>query len=770
MSVDFLPLAAVRLRPGDFAQAQRVNLEALLRLDAERLLVPYRREAGITTLAEPYGGWEDSGLGGHTAGHVLSALALSVASGADSRAVEMLGTLISGLRDAQLALATGYLGGVPDGQALWEELARGAIEASPFDLNGRWVPLYNLHKTLAGLIDVAEQVPSVEADVLLDDLGQWWLATAARLDQSALERILVTEFGGFTESFARLALLRRDERYLHLAKRFVRQELLERVVSLSAKGELDPLAGMHANTQIPVVVGYATIQRAARVLGVEDSETASISAAAQWFFDDVVYRRSSVVGGHGVREHFHGRDDFTPMFLSREGPESCNTYNMIKLAAELYLLSEETKYLDYLELAQCSHVLSTQHPDHGGLVYFTSHRPGHYRVYSPEQDGFWCCMGSGFEAHARHGAHVYATQGDELRITWLLTSEVTWMECGAVISIYSDLPEATGARIQVTVQQPREFTIAVRIPPWAANAGARLADGTPIDDDGEGWWRVRRSWIGTQTIDVSFEPTLRSVPAPDGSPWAWIQRGPTVYAQEIPDPALQYRATGARTAHIASGQLRPLAETPVLVPSALEGEPLADGTLTITTAEGERITLKPLHRIHDARYRLSWPAAEFPTQVEAVRAALEELDRASTALEARVVDGVTFGEQQPELDHEVTSPEAERGSTTDGKQWLRPTGSLTLVLRDWTVVAKSIRIEWLPEDGDAAFSLSGADEGGVVVHSGSSGVWEMPLNTHSQAETRLVLTPVDGYPMPRLSRLLMLTDAADGLDEANQEE
>ncbi|ASN20114.1 beta-L-arabinofuranosidase domain-containing protein [Arthrobacter sp. YN] len=770
MSVDFRPLAAVRLRPGDFEQAQRVNLEALLRLDTERLLVPYRREAGIPTLAEPYGGWEDSGLGGHTAGHVLSALALSVAAGADSRAVDMMGTLIRGLRDTQLALATGYLGGVPDGQELWEELARGSIEASPFALNGRWVPLYNLHKTLAGLIDVAEQVPSVEADALLNDFGQWWLATAERLDQAALESILVTEFGGFTESFARLALLKKDERYLGLAKRFVRQELLERVLSLSGEGKQDPLAGLHANTQIPVMVGYATIERAARLLRLEDSETACLGAAARRFFDDVAFRRSSALGGHGVREHFHGRDDFTPMFLSREGPESCNTYNMVKLAAELYLLSDDTKYLDYLELAQCSHVLSTQHPEHGGLVYFTSHRPGHYRVYSPEQDGFWCCMGSGFEAHARHGAHVYATQADELRITWLLASEVTWTGFGAVISIDSDLPKGSGARIQVTVSKPHEFTLAIRIPPWAANAGARLADATPIVDDGDGWWRLRRCWNGTETIEVSFEPTLRLVPAPDGSAWGWIQRGPTVYAQEIPDPALQYQTTGERTAHIASGKLRPLAETPILVSSALEARPLADGTLTIRTADGENITLKPLHRIHDARYRLSWPVAEFPAQVEAVRAALEELDRASTALEARVVDGVIFGEQQPELDHEVTSPQAERGTTTDGKQWLRPTGSLTLLLRDWTVVAQSIRIEWLPDDGDAAFSLSHADEGGVVVHAGSSGVCEMPFNTHGQAETRLVLTPVDGYPMPRLSRLLLLTDAADGLIEVHHHE
>lgn len=768
MSIEFLPLTAVRLLEGDFAKAQRVNLDALLRMDTDRLLAPYRIEAGLAATAEPYGGWEGSGLGGHTAGHVLSALGQAVAGGAGPRTEDMLGRLLQGLREVQIALGTGYLGGVQRGQELWEELARGEINASPFELNGRWVPLYNLHKTLAGLIDVGEHVPSGEADALLDGLGQWWLAAAERLDQDALERILTTEFGGFTESFARLALLRRDQRYLRLSMRFVRQELLDKVLALAGEldSEGDQLAGMHANTQVSVVVGYATIARAARSLGVEDSRSARIGAAARTFFEDVVYRRSTALGGHGVREHFHRRDDFTPMFLTREGPESCNTYNMVKLAGELYLLSEEERYLDYLDVTQCSHVLSTQHPEHGGLVYFTAHRPGHYRVYSPEQDGFWCCMGSGFEAHARHGAHVYAAKGDQLHITWLLASVVRWEARGVVVSIDSDWPRGTSARIRVEAREPVEFTLAIRKPPWAVALEARLADGTQLEDDGASWGRLRRRWEGIEVLVLTFERELRMVPAPDGSAWAWIQHGPTVLAEEIPEAGLQCRATGARTAHIASGQLRPLGETPVLIPTALDAEQLEEGALAIRAAYGQRIQLKPLHRIHDARYRISWPVAHSPAHVEAVLAGLEELDRASTALEARMVDGITFGEQQPELDHEVTSPQAERGITADGQQWLRPTGPLSLLLRDWQGVAQSLRIEWLPDHGDAAFTLGpeAAEACAIVVEAGTSGVCEMPFTTHAQTETRLALAPVEGRAMPRLSRLLLLTDAADGLD------
>jgi hypothetical protein len=83
MTFDYRPLSQIRLREGPFAEAQRVNREALLRLDTDRLLAPFRLEAGLPAMAELYGGWESSGLNGHTAGHVLSALAHAVAGDGD---------------------------------------------------------------------------------------------------------------------------------------------------------------------------------------------------------------------------------------------------------------------------------------------------------------------------------------------------------------------------------------------------------------------------------------------------------------------------------------------------------------------------------------------------------------------------------------------------------------------------------------------------------------------------------------------------------------
>ena len=72
-----------------------------------------------------------------------------------------------------------------------------------------------------------------------------------------------------------------------------------------------------------------------------------------------------------------------------DGPESCNTNNMLKLTENLHRRNPEARYADYYELATFNHILSTQHPKHGGYVYFTPARPRHYRNYSAPNEAMW---------------------------------------------------------------------------------------------------------------------------------------------------------------------------------------------------------------------------------------------------------------------------------------------------------------------------------------------------------------------------------------------
>ena len=104
--------------------------------------------------------------------------------------------------------------------------------------------------------------------------------------------------------------------------------------------------------------------------------------AARFFWETVTQKRSVAFGGNSVAEHFNPVDDFQGMLEDRQGPETCNTYNMLRLTEKLFYAEPQARYADYYERALFNHILSTEHPTIPGFVYFTPIRPLHYRVYS----------------------------------------------------------------------------------------------------------------------------------------------------------------------------------------------------------------------------------------------------------------------------------------------------------------------------------------------------------------------------------------------------
>ncbi len=109
------PLRSVRLLDGPFTAAVKANREYILDLDPDRLLAPFRREAGLEPRKPSYGNWESGGLDGHTAGHYLAALANMIASGndPDGQLAKRLDYMLDELAICQNANGDGYIGGIP---------------------------------------------------------------------------------------------------------------------------------------------------------------------------------------------------------------------------------------------------------------------------------------------------------------------------------------------------------------------------------------------------------------------------------------------------------------------------------------------------------------------------------------------------------------------------------------------------------------------------------------------------------------------------------
>ncbi len=289
--VETFPLSSVRLLPGPFRQAQQTDLAYILKLDPDRLLAPYRREAGLASSVKSYGNWENTGLDGHIGGHYLTALAQMVAATGDKEATRRLNYMVSVLDSCQQKNGNGYIGGVPGGKAIWEEIKGGKIDAGTFSLNKKWVPLYNIHKTYAGLRDAYLIAGNQRAKSMLIAYTDWMLHLTASLSDEQIQQLLISEHGGLNEVFADVAAITGDKKYLKLARRFSDQSTLKPLLN-----QKDQLNGLHANMQIPKVIGYLRVAQ-------QDQDVAWANAA-DYFWQTVVHHRTVSVGGNSVREHF----------------------------------------------------------------------------------------------------------------------------------------------------------------------------------------------------------------------------------------------------------------------------------------------------------------------------------------------------------------------------------------------------------------------------------------------------------------------------------
>ncbi len=719
-SIQYFSLDNVELLPSPFQHAQELDKQYLLEMEADRLLAPYLREAGLEPKAESYSNWENTGLDGHIGGHYVSALAMMYASTGDEAIKDRLDYMLSEWKRCQDASGNGYLGGIPGGQAMWAEIKAGNIRAGAFSLNDKWVPLYNIHKVYAGLRDAYWHAGSEAAREMLISLTDWAIDLTADLSDEQIQNMLRSEHGGLNEVFADVAEITGEEKYLVLARRFSHQVILDPLLA----GE-DDLTGKHANTQIPKVIGY---KRIADLSGEEDW-----SDAAEFFWETVVEDRSVVIGGNSAYEHFHPETDFTRMIHAEQGPETCNTYNMMRLTRMFFQSSQEPKFIDYYEQALYNHILSSQHPETGGLVYFTQMRPGHYRVYSQPHTSFWCCVGSGIENHAKYGEMIYAHEEEAVFVNLFLPSKLNWEEKGVEIVQETSFPQESQTTLTINPAKRTRFALKIRKPQWISGTMEVSINGSvySLPLDGEGYLNIERKWKKGDQVIVQLPMELSTVQLPDGSPYYAYIYGPIVLAAKYSTENMPgLFADDSRGGHIAHGQIIPMRDMPIIVGDSNEllekatpipGKPLTfhlEGLQPEEYAEG--MELIPFYQLHEARYILYWQQA---TEAELVQrqAEIEEQERARLRLETISVDKIASGEQQPESDHFVESQDSWTGFSLES-QWREASGWFSYQMRNPAQDAEYLYVRYYNLDLARAFEVFVDGESVAVIQAdGDSG-------------------------------------------------
>ena len=649
--VQYFPLQDVRLLDSPFKQAQETDKTYILALEPDRLLAPYLREAGLTPKSESYTNWENTGLDGHIGGHYLSALSMMYASTGDKAMLDRLNYMLDELQQAQKAVGTGFLGGTPGSIELWEEIKTGKIEAGGFSLNGRWVPLYNIHKIYAGLRDAYVYAGSQQALDMLMALTDWMIDITSSLSDTQIQDMLRSEHGGLNETFADLYAITQEAKYLQLAQRFSERAILNPLI----QGQ-DHLTGMHANTQIPKVIGFKTVANLAN-----DAEWDS---GCRYFWDRVVNHRSVCIGGNSVREHFHPENDFTTMILDIEGPETCNTYNMLRLTKQLYQSTPELAFADYYERALYNHILSSQEPEKGGFVYFTPIRPGHYRVYSQPETSMWCCVGSGLENHAKYGEFIYAHSDDSLYVNLYIPSKLDWKSKGLVLKQESNFPNEEEVRFQVEHAPKSSFTLLLRNPSWSK--GVQVSVNGKIQDINEtrnGYIAINRKWKKGDRVSILLPMELALEQIPDQQNYFAFTYGPIVLAAATGTTDMQgLFADDSRGGHIAHGCQIPLQEVPMLIGEAsemttqlkrLSGNKLAfEFTGDIYPKQATSLTFIPFYNLHQSRYAIYFHVVN-EKEFNDILQETKVREAAAEVLANRTVDVIYLGEQQPESDHHI---------------------------------------------------------------------------------------------------------------------
>lgn len=770
-ATELFSLSNVRLTDGIWKEAQQLDVEYLKALDADRLLAPYMKEAGLTPKAENYSNWENTGLDGHIGGHYLSALSQMWAATGDPEIKQRLDYVVSELRRCQDASGNGYLCGVPGGKKIWDEISRGDIRAGGFDLNGGWVPLYNIHKIFAGLRDAWVYAGDETARSMLIKLTDWMAGVTENLSDDQMQDMLRSEHGGLNEVFADVAAITGDSKYLRLARRFSHRAILEPLLNHS-----DNLTGLHANTQIPKVIGFK------RIAETDSSLTEDWTAAARFFHATVTQNRSICIGGNSVREHFHPADDFSTMLTSEQGPETCNTYNMLRLTKMLYLTDCNSRLVDYYEIALINHILSSQNHRTGGLVYFTPMRPGHYRVYSQPQTSFWCCVGSGLENHARYGEMIYAHNGaDTLVVNLFISSELQWhialkgKDAIRKINQATRFPEEGATSISIAPAFDGErFSIKLRIPQWVAPGTPVVAvNGKPekvVADNG--YVTITRKWKRGDTIVYTLPMHLGISQLPDGSDNYAFLYGPVVLAANVgTEEQSGLFADDSRGGHIASGRKIPLHEMPAIIEDGkadsgnilahltpVAGKPLAFTLSGLTT--GKDVVLEPFYKLNECRYIVYWPAYNGVEWLQKQKEiAAFEAERA--ALEAITADVVTLGEQQPESDHFVKLDNTWAWDD-DGRHFREAWGSMSYTMKH-RGLESVLRITYRPENGkDASVVLDGTELGAIdlpdVNENRSEAEVELPLpnGLPDSGTVEICLKPRSGKVTPHIYELRII--------------
>jgi hypothetical protein len=280
------------------------------------------------------------------------------------------------------------------------------------------------------------------------------------------------------------------------------------------------------------------------------------------------------------------------------------------------------------------------------------------------------------ENHGKYGQFIYTHVGKALYVNLFVASELNWREKGIRLRQETGFPYSETSRITIT-EGKGQFPLLVRYPGWVKPGELKVTvNGKAVDliSGPASYVTIDRSWKKGDVVEVRF-PMHNSVKyLPNLPQYIALMHGPIMLAMKTGTEDLAHLiADDSRFGQLAVGKKLPVNEAPILINNHVEeianqlqpiaGKPL-HFTLSTRMENPIRNELQPFFEIHDSRYMMYWLALSEQNYKGYLEQMAKE-EQAQQALEARTIDKVQPGEQQPESDHFMETDESQKGNTND---------------------------------------------------------------------------------------------------------
>ena len=183
--------------------------------------------------------------------------------------------------------------------------------------------------------------------------------------------------------------------------------------------------------------------------------------AARNFWNIVIKDHTLAIGGNSCYERF-GVPGEESKRLDYTSAETCNTYNMLKLSRQLFMLDGDYKYLNYYEHALYNHILASQDPDMPGCVtYYTSLLPGSFK----------------------YAESIYFKDNQELLVNLYIPSRLHWKEKGLKLTLDTYFPESDTVTVRMDEIGSYTGMLLFRYPDWVSGDAVVRINGKPAQTE-----------------------------------------------------------------------------------------------------------------------------------------------------------------------------------------------------------------------------------------------------------------------------------------------